>query len=431
MTNKNQSIRITDLLLYIENPRFEPVKDQKHALAVMMEKMKKKIKKLAKHIAIYGLNPGKPWYVVPNNGKYIVHEGNRRLTAIKLINDPTIIKLDKKTNAFFRNLKKNFGENIPQSVNCTVYTSGKHALPWIKLEHTGENGGAGLVKWSSEQTSRYIALVSDSKPALGALYLGFMRDNGIPGVDNIKASSLTRLVSTPIVRKKIGLYFKNRLPKCTKATKDVVSNLKKVSKAMGETNFHVGIIYKADQRIEWIRDLLTKKDSIDKATSDPAANIKNNIGEKSPEQKQPTNRQTLIPSSFQINIPHEKINSIYSELKKLKVDDFRNSVAVLFRVFLELSVVHFITTKNLTAEHPSKRKTLKSKLKRVSNYMENKKLLTKNELKAVRTAYSNKDSIFSIDTFNSYVHNLDHTPEVENLKIPWNNMEKFIQKLWE
>ena len=151
MTYKNQSIRITDLLLYINNPRFEPVKHQECALEVMMEKMKKKIQKLAKHIAEYGLNPGKPWSVVSNNGKYIVHEGNRRLTAIKLINNPKIIKLDKETEAFFQNLKKNFGENMPQNVNCTVFTSVKHARPWIKLEHTGENGGVGLVNWSANR----------------------------------------------------------------------------------------------------------------------------------------------------------------------------------------------------------------------------------------------------------------------------------------
>ena len=68
-----------------------------------------------------------------------------------------------------------------------------------------------------------------------------MRANKL-NVDKIDATSLGRLVSTPFVRKQIGLDFKNGLPKLYKRPrKTLVDNLKKVAKAMGETNFHVGI----------------------------------------------------------------------------------------------------------------------------------------------------------------------------------------------
>jgi len=63
MSHKKQLIKITDLLVNSENPRFDPVKNQKLALLVMIEKIKPKIKSLAEDIAKNGLNPGKPWYV--------------------------------------------------------------------------------------------------------------------------------------------------------------------------------------------------------------------------------------------------------------------------------------------------------------------------------------------------------------------------------
>ena len=42
-----------------------------------------------------------------------------------------------------------------------------------------------------------------------------------------------------------------------------------------------------------------------------------------------------------------------------------------------------------------------------------------------------EDSIFSIDTFNAFVHNKDFYPEAEQLKKNWDNLEIFFVKLWE
>ena len=431
MTYKKQTIRIADLLVNSENPRFDPVKDQKHALALMIENIKPKIKNLAEDIAKNGLNPGKSWYVEANNGKYIVLEGNRRLTAIKLINNPKIIKLDKETEDFFQNLKKNFGKSLPTKVDCAVFTSKEDAYHWIELEHTGENNGVGLVRWNSEQTNRFKSQVSGSKLTRGVQVLDFMRDNTLD-VHDIDVTNIDRLVSTPHVREQIGLDFKNGTFALEKSKKGVVENLRKVANAMGATEFNVGKIYTADQRKEWIDEILTGK----KPTTPEVATLNGKDGEgdtgrKVTEQKSSTDRQTLIPPSFKISISQKRINLIYKELKKLSVDDFRNAVAVLFRVFLELSADHFITEKKPKGIDLSKQPTFSKKLEVVSQYMEDNNLLTKNELKTVRTAASNKNSIFSADTFNSYIHNLNNIPVSSDLKISWDNMENFIQKLWE
>lgn len=48
MNYKKQPIKIIDLLINPENPRFDPVKNQKQALSVMIEKIKPKIKNLSR-----------------------------------------------------------------------------------------------------------------------------------------------------------------------------------------------------------------------------------------------------------------------------------------------------------------------------------------------------------------------------------------------
>ena len=101
MSYQRKSIKIDDLLLNPENFRFDPVKSQNEAMKIMMQQEKEKIKNLAQHIARYGLSPIETLLVTKTDkGKYLVHEGNRRLTAIKLIYNPKIIPLDEQTQFF-------------------------------------------------------------------------------------------------------------------------------------------------------------------------------------------------------------------------------------------------------------------------------------------------------------------------------------------
>ena len=74
---------------------------------------------------------------------------------------------------------------------------------------------------------------------------------------------------------------------------------------------------------------------------------------------------------------------------------------------------------------------LSRKLQDVAKDLEDKGHLSKNKLKGAYTASTMKDSIFSINTFNAYVHNKDFHPEPESLKKNWDNLEIFFIKIWE
>ena len=97
-----KSIEVKNLLINTENPRFAPVKDQQSAIDTMLIDKRSNLKNLAKDIAEKGLNPGELLYVTKENKKYIVLEGNRRLTAIKLITDPQLVRNNAKNKKFFQ-----------------------------------------------------------------------------------------------------------------------------------------------------------------------------------------------------------------------------------------------------------------------------------------------------------------------------------------
>ena len=420
MSYKKRSIKTEDLLINLENFRFDPVANQKEAINIMLETMESKMKKLAKDIATNGLNP-ELFYVIKKDGKekYIVLDGNRRLTAIKLINNPNIIPLNKlKLKSFFKDLKKT-GQGLPKTIDCAVFQRKEDANYKIQLIHTGENQGAGRVPWDAKQTARFIKSQQKNSPRPYIWVVDFMEKNGLH-LSKGKATNFERIIDTSYVKTKIGMTFKNKKWHFNKNEKIVLDNLKKIVEEINKPDFNVGEIYTAKERGKFINKVLNKKKSDRKIITKRDGKI---IRE-----QYITNRETLIPENFKINISQDKVNLIYNELKKLKVNAYRNAVAVLFRMFLELSVKNFINNKSLKTKH-----ALHQKITIVSNYMKKNKILTEEELKPVQTATlkENRHSVFSTETLNDYVHNLDHIPDSNNLKIAWSNMQKFIQKLWE
>ena len=423
MSHKKQEIKVEKLLLNEKNPRFPSVENQEKALDMMLTQIGPKIKKLATDIAQNGLDPGASLYVMKENKKYIVLEGNRRLTAIKLIHNHMLTSNDG-DKKFFQKLPK---EKIPLKLNCIVFSNKTDAEHWINLRHTGENQGIGTVSWDSEQQKRFRSQISGSYPKVIQI-LDFIAKHNIK-YSHEKYTIIEKLISTPYVREQIGIDFKKikeggKELKLMQNEKNVVSNLKKVIKKIDDPNFSPDRIYSAGKRKEWIDAVLNKQRPKNTSKVEKRGNNKT--------KKQKSSQKTLIPPGFELNISQERIKLIYEELQSLNVDKYKNAVAVLFRVFLELSVDHFIKKKKKEIDINSKNQlSLNQKLKEVITYMEKNNILVRNELKAIRIEISNQHGLFSTNTFNSYVHNLDHIPRSNDLIITWKNQSKFIKKLWE
>ena len=74
---------------------------------------------------------------------------------------------------------------------------------------------------------------------------------------------------------------------------------------------------------------------------------------------------------------------------------------------------------------------LRAKLKNIIEYMTINGMATSNELKGAITITQSKDNMFSMDTFNDYVHNRHFSPTIDTLITGWDNIQIFIHKLWE
>ena len=126
-----------------------------------------------------------------------------------------------------------------------------------------------------------------------------------------------------------------------------------------------------------------------------------------------------------MKISQPAIRRIFIELKKLEVEEFESAVAVLLRVFLELSVESFLKTRHVSFLENDK---LRKKMERVAE-VRRKEGVKKNEITAWMNAASSH-SLFSLNMLHSYVHSAQSIPKKRDLLRTWDEMEGFFKKLW-
>lgn len=107
------------------------------------------ILELMKSIAETGYSSAEPLLVVEDkiDGKFIVVEGNRRLTAVKLLRAPQLAKLRVKsiTDAVEK------AKYIPEEIPVIVYESRKEILDYLGYRHI-----TGVKEWGALEKARYL-----------------------------------------------------------------------------------------------------------------------------------------------------------------------------------------------------------------------------------------------------------------------------------
>ena len=458
-------IRIDVLRVNTENPRFEPVIDQEKAIKVMIENQGEKLARLAGDIVVNGLNPSDLCIVTPieRGTKFKVLEGNRRITALKLLKNNDLIPSEHESLLNrFKKLSHEYEKKPIENVSCVVFSDPSEANKWIKLKHTGENRGTGTVPWAAQEKARFEEKVNGKK-SLALQVLDCLKAD--PNFDaelkrklpSIQSSSLNRLLSNPKVREAIGFVNKKGLIYAKYPMSEIRKPLTKIIVDLSSNDFSVKDIYYKEDRLDYIgkfknselpdssasisewelatptppegrRKLPDSSESISKwklAASTPPeekGKLKKPVKPLHPE------RNTIIPKDCVIRIESARINKIFEELKTLDLRKFVNAASITFRVFMEMSIKHFVNASSIEVVGNEKQS---KKMQKVMTYFEKKELLTKEQLKPVRLAISDPNSIFSVNTFNAYVHNENLNPTASDLKIVWDNLAPFILKMWE
>jgi hypothetical protein len=199
-----------------DNSRFDEgaVVGQKAALAELMRLGGREIVAMARHIArVGGLNPGENLIIVARNGRHAVLEGNRRLAALRQLSNPSLAPAE--FRPAFKRLRESY-EPI-KKVFIVEADDEAEAYEWIKLKHTGPNGGVGVDPWNSAAKARadekHTGKVSTFSALLKVLEGWYPPETPLgESLDDIRYgehyTDLERILDDASVRRRLGFDIK-------------------------------------------------------------------------------------------------------------------------------------------------------------------------------------------------------------------------------
>ena len=452
-SGEHKRISVDNLLLDLQNPRLPKIaENQKEALELMATTIGGQLVVLAAHIIEHGLDISNLPIVIAadkNSNKLISLDGNRRLSALRALETPTILEgvLAESHYKKLVKLSQDYIKDPAASILCVEYSSRKEANIWLQVKHRGAMGGAGHVEWSGQVGAKFDER-SGSK-SLALQVLRFVQERAeLTGdtkevIDKGKfpVTTLERIIRTS--KPAIGLTEKEGIIRTKYDAKTILPFLKRVVEDIGSKKISVSKVKNLPERSAYIEEI-KKLEFPDNPTPGKKLvtldKVAEDISPSKPKAKpRPTpdpdpgklKRTVLIPYSLSLNIPQARIHALFQDLKSLNCDERANTVGIIFRVFVELSLDYY-------AEHTMKRNSskfrsfqLSQKIGEVARYLQNEGYLHEEELEGFHDA-SKKESVLcpGYKSLHSYIHNYHHDPLSTDLKRLWNNIQKVFTVIW-
>lgn len=464
---ERKTSKISTLLLDPQNPRI-PLSDQglsqDELLAELIEH--DKVKELAKNIVANGYYTDELLIAAPRpgDGKLVVIEGNRRLAALKALLSPDAVPEQHRKK--FRMLSAKIPKSMIKSVPVTIAPSRDAALPRIAEKHTRSM----LEWWKPAQKARfYQSQIDQGKTTdeiceiyglarselneflrLDTLYQMAcsmnLSDDVQRKVENPRKFSITnleRLMESQSGRGFLGVetdpkhVFKGRVSasEFKRGFAKIVTDVAKGDVTSRVLN-NIDTINQYLKSIDDYRPDKSKKGSF--TPKDIIKKLKKPAITPTKQRKARTRRSTLrlIPSGLKCGLDNQRIHDVFNELRRLKVTEFPNAIAIMLRVLLELSVSHYIQrageTRDLLEQHAAKKKnqtdwhpSLNQQLQFLLQHMNLP--LEPLERKGLNQFVSSKDTAFTLGSLDLFIHNKNVLPTEPELRAIWGRIEPLMR----
>ncbi len=451
---KNGMYKVARISLDPLNYRHSKVKNDVEAMKLLLDDRKHKVLDLAEDIIRMGkMDPTNRLIVredKKNPGFYTVLEGNRRITALKVLANPSIAH-GTPDSAAFTKLSKEFLKNPLREVDC-VELPPKEAKEWIRRRHYKGQGGAGSLDWDAIARARSDA--DEGNYAKWLAVANFLEGQGYdvaPMVEKIanKSTTVDRVLSSRHLKQILGVSVQTdgSVVFDNGDTTAGAELLERLMSEMGDKSFVETIVSNADQQETFLKKFESygvkkteEKSKSDKKGSgsgkgteeDKGEGEETSQGKKSGKTAKGKTRKFLADKGLEIELV--AMSNFYEELKKLIVEKNKHVSAAMLRVFFDKATSCFLL--ELKVPHPGSKKwddfdvNLKTKVGAVLGIIDAGK--KNKELKYARQiADGGHGHIHTLDLLNDYIHHHKALPVGSELITIWDRFHPYYMALFE
>lgn len=468
----SRTVKVGSLLLDSKNIRIPANRrsdDQRVLLHELVEH--EDVRGLASSIAKLGMFPNERLVVISAGRRFVVLEGNRRLAAVKLLLSPEMAETDAQVK-YFRSLSGKANLPALSSVDIAVVSDRISAAPIIAALHTRD----AKRRWSTIQQARfYRGLVDEGQtPAEVAEELGISlgQVNGYLRAETLYSlalrldyptevmakltdsrfplTTLERFLESKTGRRFLGVELDEQLgfrgkvhpdrfrAVLQRVATDVVKERAFTRKINDERGFKE-YVSEAETKVgkTKTRGSFTPSELLGGSPSPPDEQESPPVRPKRP----PRTSKSVVPTGFACPSPHDRVRAVFGELKRMDIQQQRNSTGVMLRVLIDIALWSYLKAEGHDAsvcKHCDKTGVRRKNnpnwtppLRDLISYSVEKRVfrgMSADGYKSVRTLASRDANYFiTIDSFNAFTHNPYVTPTEGDLRTLWQRAEPMLE----
>jgi hypothetical protein len=425
-----RKIALNSLLVNRANDRHGELENETAAITWLFNTHEDHMRNLAKDIVkqreVYELP-----LVSPEGSKFIVFDGNRRVTCLKLLDNPRRAPTPE-LQAFFRGLREKWDGDFPKDIQCQIETDRDRVDEILFRRHTGTQKGVGQSTWNDRMQATFVARTGKGTGINVAdeIEKRLAAANLLPTRRKIPRSTMNRLLSAEAYRNRLGFSVNKGRFEFTHKEENALAAMARVADDLANQRIVLGDIWDVDGKRGYL-DTLEREGVLPSAPHRLSQLTTANTQAKPLRVRptappKPSQRRTLIPQKdFEFDWPGrlQRHHKIWEELQfHLDLYQHPNAVSVLFRVLLELSVENYLKQTNLAVYDGDK---LAARVLKVGKDLDAQGKLDNKYLGTLKK-FQQDDKLVSADTLNKYVHSPSFAPSPEHLASLWDSLSDFI-----
>jgi hypothetical protein len=462
------AVSLDRLLLDTNNPRIRAGADQPDCIERLLRKPKQLLA-LAKDIASNGLSTAPILVQSTKGNKFVVWDGNRRITALKLLNNPALAR-NKALQAQFAGVAVKAAQPIPIAVDVLASDDEAALLKEVLARHAGAQDGAGQLNWDALLRTMFLlghkAAPKDYR--LTGLLLMWAEEHGVQVDEDFPITTVHRFLNKPNLER-LGFRDTGSKVEATIGKDDAVRVAERIVDDFGGGKLGVDQVFSTGQQEGYITGLLVdlgllakppagKAPAADGAPSGGAGGSalpggrggrgakaaggtdKADPGGAGDQAKPPPKRPPSKPDWDRKYVPRTRFKpafpdamwkaaEVLKELRRTETEGHTIAAASLFRIFFELSTRAYMKRNNIGDTREMHKNALA-----VAADMRAHGRLDEGELTAANRRFKDKsqaEALLQYATLNDFMHSFKHMPDRQSLHVLWTEVEAYLEACWD
>lgn len=429
-----RKIALGSLLVNPANDRHGELNNETAAIAQLFANQEAHMRNLAKDLVSKG-EVFEPPLVFPSADKFVVADGNRRTTCLKLLGTPRrapTVELQQ----FFADQRKKWPGKFPDKIECRVEADRDRVDDILFRRHTGVQGGIGQSTWTDRMKSNFVVRTGKGAGLNVADEIEKrLKTAKLLPPRKIPRSNLNRLLSSDPLRHRVGVSVRNGKLEFIRDETAVLAVLQRIASDLAMRVITLDDVWDTESKLQYL-DALDAEGILPAVTSKTSGKTASRPlppsqpappPSPSPAAPRPQAWPHVIPNvdySVTWSAHLQRHRAIWEELQyKLELSEEPNAISVLMRVLFELSIDNYLKrAKPVDVQEGDK---LSKKAAKIAAHLHADGKIDKKYLGAINKLQQG-EAIISIDTLNRYVHSPNFSVSPEHLKMLWETLADFI-----